>query len=82
MGNRRLASGWAIIDNDEIKVRTVSPTRRAALVNFLLVERLVAVLEDTSDEAINQLWEQHRGDASITLVMIRAKDVITEYSRE
>ena len=64
------AEGYAVILGDEIDVRTVSPTRRAAIVNWLVVNRRVPILNSTTDEQIEQLWNKHGGDATVAAVEI------------
>lgn len=58
-----IAKGWAIVERGVISVRSVSPTRRAAIVNFLIVSRTITVHNGMSDEFIEQLWNKHRHDA-------------------
>lgn len=54
--------GWAVIDNGDIKVRTVSDTRRAAIVNWLVTERSQFIYGSDSDEHIERLWWRLRTD--------------------
>ena len=51
------AKGWAVVQKGELLVRTVSPTRRAALVNWLVVEAAVRVGADWNDARIEHAWE-------------------------
>jgi hypothetical protein len=64
------AHGWAVLDDGQINVRTVSDTRRAALVNWLVTERNILILAQTSDEAIEALWHEACGDAICSTVSI------------
>jgi hypothetical protein len=64
------AEGWAIIENGRINVRTVSPTRRAAIVNFLVVERGILVMDSATDEQIEQKWKQMRSQAVVTEIVV------------
>ena len=41
---KRAAIGWAVIDDGKIKFRTVSDTRRAAMVNWLVTEHNCMIL--------------------------------------
>lgn len=67
------AEGWAVTGPPEgIDVKTVSPTRRAAIVNWLVVTKEVSVSIGHSDDAIEKLWEYHRGNAHALRVRIEA----------
>lgn len=62
------AAGWAILDRNHIKIRTVSDTRRAAIVNWLCTEKGVLVHNGTTDEQIEAAWHAECGDAICTTV--------------
>lgn len=64
------AHGWAVIRHCQIDVRTVSPNRRAALINWLVVQKGVAVTNDHTDEDVEQLWNKHKRDAVVSRVTI------------
>ena len=64
------AEGYAVVYNDKIDVLTVSETRRAAIVNWLVVNRRIPILNSTTDEQIEQLWNEHSGDATVAAVEI------------
>jgi len=49
------AKGWAVAVNGIYDVRTVSPTRRGALVNWLHIH-IAPVLSSASDSYIEELW--------------------------
>lgn len=53
------ATGYAIMDGNFIRVETVSPTRRAALVNWLVVEGFVVSSNATNDD-IEAVWEANK----------------------
>lgn len=57
------AEGWAVVSKGNILVRTVSDTRRAALVNWLVTEARVLVLTSWTDDDIETAWHKAcRGD--------------------
>ena len=64
------AEAYAVIENDKIDVRTVSPTRRAAIVNWLVVNRGCLILRTTTDEGIEDLWKDAQGNATVAAVEI------------
>lgn len=53
------AYGWAVVDGGKINVRTVSDTRRAAIINWLVVDRHLAVAINLTDEEIELLWYEN-----------------------
>jgi hypothetical protein len=64
--------GWAVVDEDGlIDIRTVSGSRRAAVVNYLCVSCGVIVLHNASDQHIDDLWREHGGQARIISVAVK-----------
>lgn len=49
-------SGWAVVQGGEILVKTVSDTRRAAIVNWLVTEAEIMVLNSWTDDRIEAIW--------------------------
>ena len=64
------AEAYAVIENDKIDVRTVSETRRAAIVNWLVVNRGVWISRTTTDEQIERFWDEHGKDVTVAAVEI------------
>lgn len=64
------AKAFAVVADEKINVRTVSDTRRAAIVNWLVVDCNCLILRTDTDEQIEHLWEQERGNASVAAVEI------------
>lgn len=52
--------GFAVRSNDELLVNTVSNTRRATIVNWLVTERGLLVHVGWSDEEIEMAWQLQR----------------------
>ncbi len=69
------AKGWAVVDGGSIKVKTVSDTRRAAIVNFLITERALMVKSNDDDQYIERAWVELRRDALVLPVTIEVKTV-------
>lgn len=69
------ALGWAAIEDRKIKVRTISDTRRSAIINFLVTERLVMLTSLASDDHIERLWSDLKGAADVVLVEVRESNV-------
>lgn len=62
--------GWAVVDRNQIKIRTVSDTRRAAIVNWLCVEKGALVSNATTDEQIEVMWHVTCGEAICTTISV------------
>lgn len=66
-------SGWAVCIGNTVLVKTVSPTRRAALVNWIVTELKMSVFDTWPDDHIDTLFERQKGSAEIRQVEIRIK---------
>ena len=66
-----LKPGWAIFDNGQILVTTVSPTRRGAIINWLVTERAMMVFNEDTDEKIEEAWQSMKLKAECCEVSIR-----------
>lgn len=66
----REAIGFAAIDGGQINIKTVSDTRRAAMINWLVTERNVMIYNAMTDEHVERLWFHFRGTADIEYVTI------------
>ena len=64
------ADGWAIIEDIGIDVRSVSPTRRAAIVNWLVTRAGIMIYSTTTDKQIEECWTAHCGDAKALPVKV------------
>lgn len=71
-GNPMEADGWAVIEDVGIDVRSVSPTRRAAIVNWLVTRGDRMVWPKTTDKEIEQMWAEARGAAEVIPVKVSA----------
>lgn len=63
--------GWAVVERGEVNIRTVSDTRRAAIVNWLVVDRRVLVTTAMADHQIERLWQDMAGLAECMTVEVR-----------
>lgn len=63
--------GWAIVDERGIRIKTVSDTRRAAIVNFLVTDRGTIIWNHMTDEHIERLWFQNCQGAYVEYVTVR-----------
>lgn len=65
-----MTTGWAVVDEaGNIDIRTVSDTRRAAIVNWLVTHGTM-VFNHTTDEQIEDLWSIKSGRNICTIVTI------------
>jgi hypothetical protein len=51
--------GWAIVDESGIRIATVGPTRRSAIVNWLVTEFSFMIRPHHSDHAIEGMWREY-----------------------
>jgi hypothetical protein len=65
------ASGFAAVIGDEIVVRTVSATARAAKVNALVVVFGVMVRNDWTDAQIEAAWRGRSRSVPVEVVPVR-----------
>lgn len=63
-------TGWGVVDHDGINIRTVSDTRRAAIINWLVTEARMMISNAHEDDHINALWDAQRGEAVVTPIVI------------
>lgn len=63
-------NGWAVIEDNEIDVATISPNRRSAIVNWLIVHHGIRLTVDTPDNEIERLWAKSHGHAKVMVVDI------------
>lgn len=59
-----MIKAWAVTLDGNVLPNTVAATRRAALVNYLVAERGIAVFHRHSDEDINRMWDTYHADAA------------------
>lgn len=64
------ASGYAVVQGGEILVKTVSPTRLAAIINHLVVSGVYNVRRVDPEELILSFWNKYKGDAECFKVSI------------
>ena len=70
-----MTKGYAVLDgNGHILVNTVSPTARAAKVNWLGTAGGVSVANDWPDEMIAEIFASMRGKAEVVEVQIKVRD--------
>lgn len=62
--------GFGVIDHDGLRVRTVSDTRQAAIVNWLMTEGRTLVRSYHSEDQIEAMWNAKRGEAMVMPVRI------------
>jgi hypothetical protein len=62
--------GWGVEDSLGINLRTVSDTRRSAIINWLVVEANQRIFDYMTDDHINALWDAHKGEAKVIKVRV------------
>lgn len=64
------AHGWAVLEKGEIHVKTVSPTARAAIANWLMSERGQLITNCTTDDMISRIWAAEQKGARCVRITI------------
>ena len=67
---------YAVILNNEIDLKTVSPTRRAAIVNWLVVNMLCPIYTTTTDAQVEQMWSDLASGAFVADVMVSPSETL------
>jgi hypothetical protein len=62
--------GWGVVGPAGLNVRTISDTRRAAIVNWLVTDAHILLLQSHTDDDIERLWNEYREDATVERVKI------------
>lgn len=65
------ARGWAVVASGEIDMTTVGPTRRSAIVNWLVTANIL-VTKWHSDQDIETMWRGAHYDADVVEVTVSA----------
>ncbi len=68
--NVEIKKAYAVVTENGTEIATVSETQRAAKVNWLVVACRIHISRTHSDNDIDQLWNQHHGEARITGVEV------------
>lgn len=71
MGQDDYVIGWAVRGPPGIYVKTISDTRRAAIINWLVTECRVLVRTYHSDDQIDAMWDQARAGASLDATRVK-----------
>lgn len=75
--------GWAVTVDDKIDMRTVGPTRRAAIINWMVTERKELITNFTSDRSIDMKWSRYEnGEVRVQQVDVKIRDDATETKGE
>lgn len=65
------AQGWAVVDSFGYpKIKTVSDTRRAAIVNWLVTDCEVMVFNGDTDGQIERTWQRLRASHNVVPVTV------------
>lgn len=66
-----ICEGWAVVAmNGDIYIKTVSDTRRAAIINWLGTEKRVMVANYHTDDDIEQMWRAYGQYAEVEPVIV------------
>jgi hypothetical protein len=68
-------SGWAVVQDGKLQVSTVSPHRRAALVNWLVCNG-VMVYQNWTDLRIEETWAKFEKLLDIRVVSVQVTEIL------
>lgn len=72
-GSETAAIGWAVQDSDgRLDLATCGPTRRSAIVNWLVTNMLAFVTTEWDDERIESAWLEKKRRAEVVAVAVSA----------
>jgi hypothetical protein len=71
---RIYSKDWGVVAQNGISMKSVSETRRAALINWLEATDRAHITNVLTDDALNAIWEERRGDALVKRVRIYIAD--------
>jgi hypothetical protein len=71
------AEAWAVVDcyGTNILQNTISETRRAAIINWLVTVGGVWVRNTTTDQEIEDLWEKRPAHTQVLPITVSLSDV-------
>jgi hypothetical protein len=64
------AEGWAVTHDGCIDVRTVSPTRQAAVINAIVTQGGVMVMDDWTHDVIDGVWREVSRQRGLSLIRV------------
>lgn len=64
--------GFAVCTKDGLDMHTVSDTRRAAIVNWLVAAKKHMIFTYDTDAMIEQMWAEAKGSAQVVPVSVQA----------
>ena len=73
--------GWAVTVGGKIDMRTVGPTRRSAIINWMVVDQGEVITHLTTDQAIDTMWSAYEGEnvkvqqVNVEVVTSRTKSI-------
>lgn len=70
MARNDYKDGWGVVDHDGLNIRSVSDTRRAAIINWLVTQAHQFISSSHDDDHINALWDASRGEAMVRPVRL------------
>lgn len=69
-----MIEGWAVIDGSgNVLVRTVSDTRRAAIVNWLVTVLRIMIMNSESDEDIERAFTNNKNTYRVDVARVRVE---------
>ncbi len=70
MSRNDYKEGFGVVDDDGLDLRTVSPTERAAKINWLVTRAARRISSSTTDEQIETMWAEECRNALVRPVRV------------
>lgn len=70
MSKSKTATAWGVIDHDGLNIKSISDTRRAAIINWLVTDAGQFISSSHDDGHINALWDAEKGEATVSPIVI------------
>lgn len=76
MPNYEQTEGFAVVFEGKTQIATVSDSKRAAMINWLVVHSQIMILNSHTDQDISRLWVLNSGPAEVVNVMVHRRMAI------
>ena len=69
-----MTSAYAVIEDEKIDIRTVSLTRQAAIINWLVTKKKIMIYNSDTIDDIEIYWDRHHGNAKVERISLSRKN--------
>ena len=69
-----MTTAYAVIEDEKIDIKTVSLTRQAAIINWLVTKKKIMIYNSDTIDDIETYWKRHQGDAKVESISLSRKN--------